>query len=151
MSPLEGGIQMIAETAKAPPSLAALSEARQLLEMLGNDKALRKRLRELESQAAEYRAARDDADKAIAATQASKSESSRALDEIAEAKVAVEEEKKALMIRAEALREREQELKVREEALRPKWEALRKEALVLQRRASEMAASAIAFAQDLES
>ena len=53
MIPSNGGNQMIGGTAKAPPSLAALSEARQLLEMLGNNRTHRKRLEKLEARVAE--------------------------------------------------------------------------------------------------
>lgn len=142
---------MIGGTAKAPPSLAALSEATQLLEMLGDNGALRKRLESLRKQVAECRAAQADADQAIAAVRAEKAESERILEEIAEARKAAERERADLEARAAELRERERDLKLREDALKPKWEALRKEALALQSRASRMAASAIAFAEDLES
>ena len=57
---------MFGVTAKAPPSLAALSEARQLLAMCDDDKFLRKQLEKLAASAAEYRSAAADAEKAIA-------------------------------------------------------------------------------------
>ena len=53
---------MIGVADKIPPTLAALSEAKQLLEMLGDDRTLRKQLDKLKAQTAEFRAARDDAD-----------------------------------------------------------------------------------------
>jgi DNA repair exonuclease SbcCD ATPase subunit len=142
---------MIGGADKIPPTMAALSEAKQLLEMLGDDKTLRRQLEKLKAQTAEYRSALADAEKAIDAANALKAESERALGEIATAKAAVKKERTALEARNEALRERERELKAREDALKPKWEALRREALALQGRASDMAASAIAFAKDLDS
>lgn len=142
---------MSGETAKAPPSLAALSEARQLLVMLDDRTSLRKQLDKLAAGAAEYRAAVANAEKAMAAANAAKAESGRLLTRIAEAKAALEKEGQAHRARVEALRGRERELKAREDELKPKWEALRREALALQGRASEMAASATAFARDLES
>jgi hypothetical protein len=74
---------MIGGTANAPPSLAALSEARQLLVMLDDHRWLGKQLEKLASGAAEFRAAEADARKAIAAAKAAKAESERALKEIA--------------------------------------------------------------------
>jgi len=151
MTHLERGDQMIGGTAKAPPSLAALSEAQQLLEMLGNEKTLRRRLEELKAHAALCRAAEGDADAAVAAAKLAKAESAQVLEEIAAAKAALEKAKQAHSARADALHTREQELNAREGELKPKWEALRREALALQGRASKMAASAVAFAKDLES
>ncbi len=141
---------MIGGTAKSPPSLAALSEARQLLAMLDDDKSLRKQLEKLAAGAAEYRAAAADAEKAIAAAKATKPKSEQTLNDIAEIKAALEKERKAQDAKAQALRSREQELKAREDDLETKWEALRKEAHALQSRASRMAGAATAFARDLE-
>ena len=142
---------MIGGTAKAPPSLAALSEARQLLAMLDDHSALRKQLDKLAKSAAECRLAAAEAEKAINAAKASKAESERALAAIADSKAALERDRAAHAAEVGALRRRERELEAREKDLKPKWEALRREALALQGRASEMAASAVAFAKDLES
>ena len=141
---------MMGEPAKAPPSLAALSEARQLLAMCDEDKSLRKQLEKLAAAAVEYRAAAADAERATAAAKTVNAECDRALNDVAEAKAGLEKDKRDQKARAEALRNREQELKAREGALKPKWEALRREALALQGRASRMAATATAFARDLE-
>jgi len=141
---------MMGEAATAPPSLAALSEARQILAMCNEDKTLRKQLEKLAVGAAEHRAAAADADKAIAAATAARVESAQVLNQVAAAKADLLNEMAAQSASADELRNREQALKVREDALKPKWEALRREALSLQSRASRMAATATAFARDLE-
>ena len=141
---------MMGEAAKAPPSLAALSEARQLLAMCDEDRSLRKQLEKLAAATVEYRTAAADAERATAVAKAAKAESHRALNDVAAAKAGLEKDKTAQNARAEALRNREQQLKAREDQLKPKWEALRREALALQGKASQMAATATAFARDLE-
>ena len=67
---------MIGVTAKAPPSLAALSEARQLLAMIDDGGSLSRQLEKLAAGAAEYRAAAAHAEQAKAAAEAAKTESS---------------------------------------------------------------------------
>ena len=78
------------EAATAPPSLAALSEARQLLAMCDEDKFLRKQLEKLAAAAAEYRAAAADAERATAAAKAARAESVRAMNQVAAAKAGLE-------------------------------------------------------------
>lgn len=134
---------MIGGTANAPPSLAALSEARQLLAMLDDPRSLTRQLEKLAAGAARYRDAEANAHRAVAAANEARAESERTLKAINEARTALEKERQALA-------SREQQLKAREDDLKPKWEALCREALALQGRAAEMAASAVAFARDLE-
>jgi DNA repair exonuclease SbcCD ATPase subunit len=118
--------------------------------MCDEDKSLRKQLEKLAVATVEYRAAAADAERATAAAKVARAESVGALDQVAAAKADLVKGMAAQNAEADALRNREQALKAREDALKPKWEALRREALALQGRASRMAATATAFARDLE-